>query len=107
MKENGDRRLKWYGRVMRRDEHYLGMKRRRLKRRWLDRVKDEINKKGLSGGGGARPSYMETHVILHQPHMKVGIRSRGTRYRFHAPHMWQILKGDQELKDVSAQRIVY
>ena len=48
-----ERRLEWYGHVTRREEHYLGMramvmkvqwrrKRGRPKRRWLDKVKDDI-----------------------------------------------------------------
>ena len=54
-----ERRLKWYGRVMRREEPCLGRrvivmkvqgrrKRGRTKRRWLDKVKDDIKEKGLS-----------------------------------------------------------
>ena len=54
-----ERRLKWYGHVMRREKHYVGMramvmkvqgrrKRGRPKRRWLDRVKDDIKENGLS-----------------------------------------------------------
>ena len=71
MKEEGQRKwgesqiksrkggLKWYGHVMRREEHYVGRrtmvmkvqgrrKRGRPKRRWLDKVKDGIKEKGLS-----------------------------------------------------------
>ena len=54
-----ERRLKWYVRVMRREEHYVGRramvmkvqgrrKRGTHKRRWLDKVKDDIKEKGLS-----------------------------------------------------------
>ena len=59
-KKNLERRLKWYGHVMRREEHYVGRRAmemkvhgrrkrgRRPKRRWLDRVRNYIKEKGLS-----------------------------------------------------------
>ena len=54
-----ERRLKWYGQVMRREERYVGRRaiemkvhgrrnRGRPKRRWLDKVDDDIKEKGLS-----------------------------------------------------------
>ena len=54
-----ERRFKWYGHVLRREEHYVGRramvmkvpgerKRGRHKRRWLDKEKDDIKEKGLS-----------------------------------------------------------
>ena len=80
-----ERRLKWYGHVMRREEHYVGRramvmklqgrrKRERPKRRRLDKVKDDIKEKGLSADDRVRPCYMEAHVIIHRPHIKVGLR---------------------------------
>ena len=54
------RRMRWYGHVMRRDEEYVGKKvmgievqgsrrRGRPKKRWADWVKDDLREKGLSG----------------------------------------------------------
>ena len=54
-----ERRLTRYGYVMRKEEHYIGRrgmemrvqgrrKRGIPKRRWLDKVKDDIKEKGLS-----------------------------------------------------------
>ena len=54
-----ERWLRWYGHVMRRDEHYVGRKAMEMevqgrrnngipKRRWLDIVRDNINENGLS-----------------------------------------------------------
>ena len=54
-------------------------KRGRPKRRWLDKVKDDIKEKGLSADDVIRPCYMEAYVIVHRPHIKVGIRLRRRR----------------------------
>ena len=49
-----ERRLKWYGHVMRREEHYIGRRAMEMKvqgtrkRRCLDKVKDDIKEKRLS-----------------------------------------------------------
>ena len=53
-----ERRRNWCGHMMRKEGHYLGRrmmemdlqvrrKRRRAKRRWLDRVRGDINENGL------------------------------------------------------------
>ena len=54
-----ERRMRWYGHVMRRDEEYVGKRvmgievqgsrRGRPKKRWADCVKDDLREKGLSG----------------------------------------------------------
>ena len=57
-----ERRLTWYEHVMRREEPYVGKratemkvqgrrKRGRPKRRWLDKVRDDMKEKGLSAEG--------------------------------------------------------
>ena len=69
-----ERRLKWYGHVMKREEHYVGRRamemkvqgRRKIgrpnKRIWLDRGRGEIKEKGLSGRGVGGLSYMEPYI---------------------------------------------
>ena len=55
-----ERRTRWYGHVMRRDEEYVGKRamgievqgsgrRGRPKKRWADCVKDDLRENGLSG----------------------------------------------------------
>ena len=59
IKKVQERRLQWYGHVMRREEHCVGRramvmkvegrrKRGRPERRWLYKIKDDIKEKGLS-----------------------------------------------------------
>ena len=53
-----ERRMRWYGHVMRRDEEYVGKRamgievqgsrRGRPKKSWADCVKDDLREKGLS-----------------------------------------------------------
>ena len=54
-----ERRLKLYGHVMRREEHYVGRRAMKMKvhgrrkrgrpyRRWLDKLNDDVKEKGLS-----------------------------------------------------------
>ena len=82
-----ERGLKWCGHVMRREEHFVGRramlmkvglqgrrKRGMPKRRWLDRVRDDIKEKGLSADDvydratcRRMSSYIATHI-------KVGVR---------------------------------
>ena len=72
-----ERRMRWYGHVMRRDEEYVGKRvmgievQGRPKKRWADCVKDDLREKGLSGGG-VRPSCMEATIIPHRPRIEVG-----------------------------------
>ena len=69
-------------------EHYVGRramvmkvqgrrKRGRPKRRWLDKVTDDIKEKGQSAGDVYdRATWRSMYVIVHWPHIKVGIRWR-------------------------------
>ena len=50
-------------------------KRGRPKRRWLDKVKDDIKEKGLSEEEVYdHTTSMAEYVIVHRSHIKVGIR---------------------------------
>ena len=80
-------RINVYWHVMRREEHYVGrmamemkvqgrIKRGRPKRRWLDKVEDDIKEKGMSAGDVFDRATLEAYVIVHRPHIKVGIRRR-------------------------------
>ena len=79
-----ERRLKWYGHVMRREEHYVGRRamemkgqgrrnRGRLKRRWLDRVRDDIKENGLSAEE-VHDHATWTRIHIHRSYIKVAIR---------------------------------
>ena len=80
-----ERRLKWYVHVMRREEHYVGRwamvmkvqvrsKRGRYRRRWLDKVKDDIKEKGCRLMMCTTVLHGGVHVIVHRPHIQLGIR---------------------------------
>ena len=69
--------------MVRRLEHYVGRRsieikvqgrrRERPKGRWLDRVRDDIKEKGLSGGGGEECTTVLHGGICHKTHIEVGI----------------------------------
>ena len=73
-----ERRRNWCGHMMSREGHYLGrrvfemevqvrQKRRMANRRWLDRVRGDINVNGLSRRElGVRPSYIGTYIVEHR-----------------------------------------
>ena len=74
-----ERRMRWYGHVMRRDEEYVGKRvmgievqgsrRGSPKKRWVDCVKDDLREKGV-GRGGVRPSCMQATIVPHRPHIE-------------------------------------
>ena len=80
-----ERRRNWCGHMMRKEGHNLGRrmmemdfqvrrKRRRAKRRWLDRVRGDINENGLSGRElGVRLSYMCKYIVEHRLLIQVGL----------------------------------
>ena len=49
-------------------------KRGRAKRRWLDRMRDDVSKKMNAGGGSVRTSYIEAYLVMHRPHTPAGQR---------------------------------
>ena len=77
-------RSKWYGHVMRREEHYVGRramvmkvqgirKRGRPKRIWLDKVKDDVKDKGLSADDVYDRATWRRMSSYIDPPIKVGI----------------------------------
>ncbi len=75
-------KLKWYGHVMKREEYYVGRRamemkvQGRRKRRWFEKVKEDIKEKGLSADevyDRATWRRMSSFAV-HRPHIKVGIR---------------------------------
>ena len=75
-----ERRMRWYGHVMRRDEEYVekrvmgievrGSRRRGRPKMWADCVKDDLRE--TVRRGGVRPSCMEETIIPRRPHIEVG-----------------------------------
>ena len=72
----------------------------------------EALQKAEESGGSIRPCYMEAYVIVHRPHIKVGIRSRGRRdasrrHNLVAPHSTDFHLNDDKLpvtKMISIER---
>ena len=63
-----ERRLKWYGHVMRREEHYVGRRAMEMKvqgRRKISLSADEVYDLA---------TWRRAYVIVHRPHINVGIR---------------------------------
>ena len=70
-----ERRLKWYGHVMRKDEHYAGKRmlsmdvegkrgKGRPNRRWMDSANVDLREKGLSGEE-RQNRVVRRHLVTH------------------------------------------
>ena len=78
-----ERRTRWYGHVMRRDEEYVGKRamsievrgsrRGRPKKRWADCVKDDLREKGLSVYDRAARRRLSSHI---DPTPRSGIKMK-------------------------------
>ena len=46
------------------------------KRRWLDKLRDDI-KEGTVEGGSVQQNHIEVYIVKHRSHITVGLRLRG------------------------------
>ena len=66
-----ERRLRWYGHVMRREENYVGNGNTNRREEMVGQCDRRSQGEGTVEGGSIRPSDMEANVILHRPQIKI------------------------------------